>query len=93
MWILTVQFIIIFFFTECSVCTRKMQTTVDQLKTQLGVTQIRVNETKRMTYLHAEIGRIETRANSMQVSFKPFTSCMSEYLLAYKVVWRFLTGL
>ena len=45
-----------------------MQNTVDQMKVQLAVAQIRVNETKNMTVLQAELVKVQHRVNSLQVN-------------------------
>ena len=45
-----------------------MQATVDNLKTQLSIAQTRVNETKNMTLLQAEIVKMQNTVNNLQVN-------------------------
>ena len=52
---------------ECPLCTRQMQSQVDQLSVQLATAQLRVNETKNLSVLQAELQRTQQRVISTQV--------------------------
>eukprot|EP00794_Sanderia_malayensis_P010016 gene10016-11039_t len=53
---------------QCPLCTRQMQTAINVLKSNFLATQLRVNETKNMTFLQREIDKIQQRATSLQLA-------------------------